>query len=158
MTRNDLPVVLIVDGDDADFDRTCLAMKEAHIQNAVRRVRTGEELLDYLRRRGKYIDARTSPTPVMILLDLEVPGGDGREALREIRTDPALKRFPVVVLTKSVVDGDMARAYELGAKSFMAKPVSFQGLVQSLSALGRCWMEIVESAPPRPTSPSRIVH
>ena len=154
----DPPVVLVADGDDAEFNRTCLAMTQAHIQNAVRHVRTGKQLVSYLRRENAFADARTSPTPAMILLDLGLPDGSAREALREIRTDPALRRIPVVVLTRSAADGDMARAYELGVKSFIHKTLSFQSMVQSLSALGRCWLEIIESAPPHPIASHRISH
>jgi two-component system response regulator len=154
----DPPVVLVAEGDDVEFNKTSFAMTRAHIQNPVRRVRSGEQLVSYLRRKNEFVDVRSSPTPAMILLDLGLPDGSAREALRVIRTDPALRWIPMVVLTGSAVDGDMPHAYELGVKSFILKPLSFQSLVHSFTALGRCWLEIVETAPPRPAASQRIAH
>jgi CheY-like chemotaxis protein len=107
-------------------------------------VENGEELLDYLKRRGRFAPPASAPSPGLILLDLNMPRKDGREALREIKEDPELCTIPVVILTTSKADTDIARIYELGANSFIAKPVSFDGLVDVMRVLGRYWFEIVE--------------
>ena len=109
----------------------------------------GEELLDYLRRRGKYADPKESPRPGLVLLDLNMPRKDGREALREIKSDPKLRDIPVVVLTTSKAEEDIARSYNLGVNSYITKPVKFSALVEVMKALGKYWFEIVELPGPR---------
>jgi CheY-like chemotaxis protein len=108
------------------------------------RVKDGEELMDFLRHRGGFAEERLSPQPSLILLDLNMPRKDGREALREIKSDPVLRRLPVVVLTTSRAEEDVVRSYELGVNSFITKPVTFQGLLEAVRILGRYWFEIVE--------------
>jgi CheY-like chemotaxis protein len=117
------------------------------VVNDLRFVEDGDELLDYLYHRGKYADAGSSPSPGLILLDLNMPRKDGREALREIKADPDLRRIPVVVLTTSKAEEDIYRTYDLGANSFITKPVSFEGLVAVMRDIGRYWIEIVELPP-----------
>ncbi|MGH9363586.1 MAG: response regulator [Thermoanaerobaculia bacterium] len=136
-------VNILLAEDDPD-DRLLLqeALLEGCLANELACVEDGEELLDYLRRRGKY-DGGT-PRPGLILLDLNMPKLDGREALREIKADPALRRIPVVVLTTSKAEEDVARSYDLGANSFITKPVTFQSMVDLMRVLGRYWLEIVE--------------
>lgn len=136
--------ILLADDDDDDVLLTRQALAEARVANEVRHVRDGEELLAYLRRHAAYRDPSTSPTPALILLDLNMPRMDGREALREIRTDPALRHLPVVVLTTSRADEDIVRTYALGVNSFVRKPVGFQALVAAMAVLGRYWFELVE--------------
>jgi len=114
------------------------------VLNRVYRVKDGEQLMDFLRHRGAYGDQRSSPQPSLILLDLNMPRKDGREALREIKSDPALRHYPVVVLTTSHAEEDVVRSYELGVNSFITKPVTFQGLLEAVRVLGRYWFEIVE--------------
>jgi len=109
-------------------------------------VEDGEKLLAYLRRSGAYADPQISPRPGLILLDLNMPRKDGREALREIKNDPALKRIPVVVLTTSWAEEDICRTYDLGANSFITKPVTFEGLVVVMKNLVHYWFELVEGA------------
>jgi CheY-like chemotaxis protein len=142
------PITLLIADDDAD-DRMLMAdaLAESRLANDLRFVEDGEELLDYLRRRGKYADPSSSPRPGLILLDLNMPKMDGREALREIKVDPDLRRIPVVVLTTSKAEADIVRSYDLGASSFIIKPVSFEGLVEVMKAIGRYWFEIVEPPP-----------
>ena len=111
--------------------------------NEVKRVKDGEELLEYLRRQGAFSKSET-PQPSLILLDLNMPRKDGREALREIKSDPKLRHIPVVVLTASRAEEDVVRSYEYGVNSFITKPVTFQGLVDAMKALGRYWFEVVE--------------
>jgi CheY-like chemotaxis protein len=123
------------------------ALAESRVVNDLRSVEDGEELLDYLFHRGRYADAASSPTPGLILLDLNMPRKDGREALREIKAHPELRRIPVVVLTTSKAEEDIYRTYDLGANSFITKPVSFEGLVAVMRDIGRYWIEIVELPP-----------
>jgi CheY-like chemotaxis protein len=143
------PIVILLADDDPD---DCLlardALNESRLINDLRTVGDGEQLLAYLRREGPYSDPLTSPAPGLILLDLNMPRKDGREALREIKADPALRSIPVVVLTTSKAEEDIYRTYDLGVSSFISKPVSFEGLVEVMRALGRYWFEIVELPDP----------
>lgn len=148
MTRIKRPVILLVaEDDDDDFMLTKQALDEAHVLNDLSRVEDGEELMDYLNRRAGFKDPASSPEPALILLDLNMPKKDGREALREIKTDPHLRHLPVVVLTTSNAEEDIVRTYQLGVNSFIKKPVTFVGLVQAITVLGRYWFEIVELPP-----------
>ena len=124
------------------------ALADSRLANDLYFVEDGEELLDFLFRRGKYRDPEAAPRPGLILLDLNMPRKDGREALQEIKADPVLRRIPVVVLTTSKAEADICRSYDLGASSFIVKPVSFEGLVEVMRALGRYWFEIVELPTP----------
>ncbi len=119
-------------------------MKENRLLNDVSRVKDGEELMDYLRHHGEYTAEGSSPGPSLILLDLNMPRKDGREALREIKADAMLRHIPVVVLTTSRAEEDVVRSYQCGVNSFITKPVTFQGLVEAMKALGRYWFEVVE--------------
>lgn len=138
-------IVILMADDDAD-DRLLAkdALTECRLANDLYFVEDGEELLEYLQRRGKYTALADAPRPGLILLDLNMPKKDGREALKEIRADPELRKIPVVVLTTSKADTDIGRIYELGANSFISKPVSFDALVEVMKILGRYWFEIVE--------------
>jgi two-component system response regulator len=131
--------------DDAD-DRlmTKEAFQESRVANDLRFVEDGVELMDYLKRRGKYSDPALSPRPGLILLDLNMPKKDGREALQEIKADPALKNIRVVILTTSKAEEDIYRTYNLSAASYITKPVTFEGLVDVIRTLGKYWLEIVE--------------
>ena len=139
------PIVILMADDDAD-DRLLAkdALTECRLANDLHFVEDGEELMDYLQRRGKYAQISQSPRPGLILLDLNMPKKDGREALREIKTDPELRKIPVVVLTTSKADTDIGRIYELGANSFISKPVTFDSLVNVMKIIGNYWFEIVE--------------
>ena len=141
--KNSKPMVILMADDDAD-DRLLAqdALSECKLSNELRCVEDGEELLDYLHRRGRY--TADAPRPGLILLDLNMPRKDGREALREIKEDPELRKIPVVVLTTSKADADIGRIYELGANSFISKPVTFDSLVQVMQIIGNYWFEIVE--------------
>ena len=136
-------VILMADDDDDDYMLTQKALKQSKLLNKLYRVRDGEELLDYLNRRGEYNDAEYS-RPGVILLDLNMPRKDGREALKEIKSDPALRDIPVVVFTTSKAEEDIYKTYQLGVNSFITKPVTFENLVQVIQALGTYWFEIVE--------------
>jgi len=138
-------VVTILLADDSEDDRlmTRDALNESFVLNDLREVEDGEQLMDYLHRRGQYTDTSTSPRPGLILLDLNMPRKSGQEALAEIKRDPLLRRIPVIVLTTSEADEDIVRSYELGVSSFITKPVTFHGLVEVLKAFGKYWIEIV---------------
>lgn len=139
--------ILLAEDDDDDYFLTRQAFEEAHIANTLRRVCDGEELLDYLTRQGEFRAHEDAPSPALILLDLNMPRMDGREALRIIKSRPGLRHVPVVVLTTSKAEEDIIRSYQLGVNSFISKPVTFQGLVEAIKVLGRYWFEIVELPP-----------
>jgi len=138
-------VVILMADDDAD-DRLLAkeALEESRVLNGLNFVEDGEELMDYLHRRGKYSDPELSPRPGLILLDLNMPRKDGREALKEIRADADLRRIPIVVLTTSKAEEDIFRSYDMGANSFISKPVTFDKMVELMKALGQYWIEFVE--------------
>ena len=136
--------ILMADDDADDRAMTKEAFEESHLANDLRFVEDGMELMDYLLRRGKYADPLHSPRPGLILLDLNMPKKDGREALREIKAHPLLKYIRVVVMTTSKAEEDIARTYELSAASYIAKPVTFAGLAEVVRTLGKYWLEIVE--------------
>lgn len=142
--------VTIIIADDDPEDRMLAedALKGSRLVNDVRFVEDGEELLEYLQRRGKYADPDVSPRPGLILLDLNMPRMDGREALQHIKNDPELRRIPVVVLTTSKAEEDIYRSYDLGVNSFIIKPVTFESLVNIMRVLERYWFEIVEIPAP----------
>lgn len=139
------PILILLAEDDPD-DRVLLrdALAEGRLVNDLRCVEDGEELMDYLHHRGKYAGENAAPRPGLILLDLNMPRKDGREALHEIKADPSLRQIPVVVLTTSQAEEDIFRSYDLGANSFITKPVTFQSMVDLMRSLGRYWLEIVE--------------
>jgi CheY-like chemotaxis protein len=144
------PLTLLCAEDDADYRLlTRRALKASRVANDLRFVEDGEELMDYLHRRGKYAEPGTAPTPGLILLDLNLPRKDGREALEEIKQHPELRSSPVVVLTTSNAEEDVMKTYSLGASSYIRKPVNMTSLVDIMSTLGHYWFEIVELAPPR---------
>ena len=138
------PITILMADDDAeDRQLTKEAFAENHLKNDLRFVENGEELLDYLNRRGKFTDPETSPRPGVILLDLNMPRKDGREALQEIKADPRFKSIRVVVMTTSQADEDIAQTYSLSASSYITKPVTFEGLLEVIRVLGKYWLEIV---------------
>jgi CheY-like chemotaxis protein len=130
--------------DDAD-DRLLAkeALEESHLANALYFVEDGEELMQYLRREGRFSDPLLSPRPGLILLDLHMPKKDGREALKEIKSDALLREIPIVVLTTSKAEEDVYRTYSLGVNSFITKPVSFEGMVEIMKTLTHYWFQIV---------------
>lgn len=145
MSQPPKPITILMADDDAD-DRqmTKEAFEESRVANDLRFVENGVELMDYLKRRGRYSDPATSPRPGLILLDLNMPKKDGREALQEIKADPTLRNIRVVVLTTSKAEEDILRTYDLSATSYITKPVTFERLVEVVKTLGKYWLEIVE--------------
>jgi CheY-like chemotaxis protein len=136
--------ILLADDDEEDRAMTISALRERRVANEIRCVGDGAELSDYLFNRGEYADADDHPKPGLILLDLNMPKKDGREVLAEIKADAGLRSIPVVVLTTSKAEEDIARTYDLGVNSFITKPVTFDGLVRAMDAFSRYWLEIVE--------------
>ena len=145
--------IILMAEDDAD-DRLLVkdAMTECHWEGDLRFVEDGEELLDYLLCRGKYCEPVEAPQPGLILLDLNMPRKDGREALREIKAHADLRRIPVVVFTTSKADTDIRSLYELGANSFICKPIQFDALVRVMRILGQYWFGTVELPAPKSTT------
>lgn len=135
--------------DDDEDDRLLAreALAEARVPGEFRSVPDGEHLLAYLHRRDQYADASRAPRPGVVLLDLNMPRMDGREALRRIRAEPALRALPVIVMTTSRAAADVKRGYELGANTVITKPSSFEGMVDVMRALGRYWFEVAELPP-----------
>jgi CheY-like chemotaxis protein len=144
-SKNDCIIILMADDDDDDYLLTQKALKESKLLNNLCRVRDGEELIDYLKGTGTY-ESNPMPDgrPGVILLDLNMPRKDGREALREIKSDPELTDIPIVVFTTSKAEEDIYRSYKLGVNSFITKPVTFESLIHVMQTLGKYWFEIVE--------------
>jgi CheY-like chemotaxis protein len=146
-------IIVLAEDDDDDYILTQDALQESQVSNDLYRVSDGEELMDYLNRRGQFEDPKSSPTATLVLLDLNMPRKDGRECLREIRSDVTLRHLPVVILTTSKAEEDVAGCYSEGVSSFIRKPVTFEGLVNAMKIMGRYWFEIVEM-PTNEESPS----
>ena len=144
MRKNAKPVVFLMADDDAD-DRLLIkeAFQESLISNSIYFVEDGVQLMDYLRKQGQYASPAEAPTPDLILLDLNMPRKDGREALAEIKSDARLRYIPIVVLTTSKAEEGIMRSYDIGAASYITKPVTFDGLVESIRGLGQYWVQIV---------------
>lgn len=139
------PIVILMAEDDVD-DQMLVeeSLEEARLANELHIVSDGEELIEYLQRRGEYEDPESSPRPGLILLDLNMPRKDGREALKEIKADPKLRGIPIIALTTSQAEEDILNTYDLGVNSYVTKPVTFDDLVEIMKVLGRYWFEIVE--------------
>jgi CheY-like chemotaxis protein len=142
---NPRPINVLLAEDDPD-DRYLIseALDESRLNIHLYIVEDGDELLDYLYRRDKYADETQWPTPGLILLDLNMPRKDGREALVEIKADPRLRRIPVVVLTTSQAEEDIARTYDTGISGYIQKPVSFTGLLEVMNAIGLYWLQVAK--------------
>jgi CheY-like chemotaxis protein len=136
--------ILMADDDPDDRQMTREAFEEARLANDLRFVTDGVELMEYLQRRGAYTDPASSPRPGILLLDLNMPRKDGREALQEIKADPRLRTIRVIVMTTSKAEEDIVRSYDLSAASYITKPITFDALVEVVRTLGKYWLEIVE--------------
>lgn len=141
--HGELVTFLMADDDPDDRMLAQQALREYRLKNGMVFVEDGEELLDYLKQRGKYAAAGCAPRPGVILLDLNMPRKDGRQALAEIKADPQLRHIPVVVLTTSKAEEDVLRSYDLGVNAYITKPVTFQGLAEVMKTLSMFWFEIV---------------
>jgi CheY-like chemotaxis protein len=137
--------ILMAEDDPDDRELTREAMETSRVANELRFVNDGQDLMDYLRRQGEYEGPDADvPFPGIILLDLNMPRMDGREALGEIKGDPDLRQIPVVILTTSKADEDVIASYDLGVNSFITKPVTFGALVEVMRTWSRYWFEIVD--------------
>jgi len=147
----DHAINIIVAEDDAD-DQDLLreAFKESKFLHNVQFVEDGEQLMQYLKREGKYSDRKKYPDPGIVLLDLNMPKKDGREALKEIKSHPNLKRIPVIILSTSRSQQDILGAYDLGVNCFVSKPSTFTSLLEVTDTLRRHWFEMVELPPVHP--------
>ncbi len=145
-----LPVILVAEDDEDDRLLALDALRDAQAPENVYFAIDGQDLLDYLRHEGRYADGSIdSPRPEIILLDLNMPRKDGREALAEIKADTSLRQIPIVVLSTSRDRDDVFRSYDLGVNSFISKPNTFAGLVDLLRTWTRYWFDITE-LPERP--------
>jgi CheY-like chemotaxis protein len=136
-------LILVVEDSDVDYETTLRAFKKSSMANPVHRCEDGEDALDYLFHRNRYSSAQKFPLPDLILLDLNLPGTDGREVLEEIKKDPKLKSIPVIVLTTSSHDKDIEVCYRSGANSYIQKPVDLQGFFAAIQRLKDFWFEVV---------------
>jgi CheY-like chemotaxis protein len=134
--------ILLVEDNIMDVELTLDAFEEARFDHAVHVARNGQEALDYLLGRDIYADRQTYPLPRVILLDLKMPGIDGFEVLRQIKTSPALKRIPIIVLTSSREEGDLVLSYDQGANSYLVKPVSYEGFVKVVHKIEDYWLTL----------------
>jgi CheY-like chemotaxis protein len=146
MTTIDLPTVLLAEDDPNDVELTLEAMAESNLANRVAVVHDGVEALAYLRREGDF-SGRANGDPAVVLLDIKMPRMDGLETLREIRSDPALKRLPVVILTSSREESDIVTSYDLGVNAYVVKPVAFDAFIDAVKQLGVFWALINERPP-----------
>jgi CheY-like chemotaxis protein len=136
-------IILMAEDDEDDYLLTKEALQEGRILNKLYRVKDGEKLMDYLLHQGKYTNVADAPEPAIILLDLNMPRKDGREALREIKSNPLLRRIPIIILTTSKSEEDILQSYELGANSYIRKPVSYDRLLEIINKLTEYWLQIV---------------
>ena len=136
--------LLIAEDDEDDRMLTRKAFENNNLISQIMFVSNGEELMNYLHRDGIYADQELYPWPDLILLDLNMPRKNGREALGEIKQDPDLRRIPVIILTTSKEQEDIIRSYDLGVNSYITKPVTFDGLVHVLENMSNYWFEIVQ--------------
>lgn len=142
MVTPNQPILLVEDSPE-DFEMTVRSLKNAGLKNPIQHCRDGDEALDYLYQRGAYTNPETTARPGIILLDLNMPGTDGREVLEELKKDPALRPIPVIVLTTSADERDVQDCYSMGANSYIQKPLDFEGFIKAMSGLKDYWFEVV---------------
>jgi two-component system response regulator len=138
----ELPTILLVEDNPDDYEATVRSFKEAHLDNPIRWCKSARDALDYLKGEGKYLGDNSVSRPGLMLLDLNMPGIDGRKTLSIVKEDRMLKKIPVVILTTSSDQRDVERCYELGASTYIQKPVSFEGLVEAISRIKHYWFGI----------------
>lgn len=144
MPKQNNSLTILLAEDDADDRMLAIrALEQTELPNDIRSVWDGEELMDYLHHRNQYAEPQASPRPALILLDLNMPRKDGREALQEIKADPSLRTIPVVVLTTSSADMDIERSYTSGVNAYITKPVTYAGLKDVIHALNEFWFQVV---------------
>jgi two-component system response regulator len=134
--------ILLVEDNQDDYEATCRAFDKANLRNPIVWCRSGRDALDYLNKEGAYKDARNIAPPGLVLLDLNMPGMDGRKTLEAIKQNDALRRIPVIILTTSADERDIQACYQAGANTYVQKPVSFEGLIEAIKRLKAYWFEI----------------
>jgi two-component system response regulator len=140
--QSHLPTFLLVEDSVDDYEAAIRSFKAAHLDNPVHWCKTGQDALDYLKREGTYAHAPSAAKPALVLLDLNMPGIDGRKVLAIVKHDLALKKTPIVILTTSSDERDVAQCYELGASTYIQKPVDFDGLIGAVSRIKDYWFGI----------------
>ena len=143
MTMAVIKRILLAEDNENDVELTLSALKECRLSNHVEVVRDGAEALDYIYRRGNYA-GRTDGDPCVILLDIKMPKVDGIEVLKKIKSDPVLRKIPVVMLTSSREEADLAESYDRGVNAFVVKPVDFEQFLEALKTLGVFWAIVNE--------------
>lgn len=143
---DNLGKILLVEDDPNDVELTVIALTENYLANEIVITRDGEEALEFLYRRGAH-ESREAGNPIVVLLDLKLPKVDGLEVLKQVKSDPALRTIPVVMLTSSREERDLIRSYDLGTNAYVAKPVGFEELVESVKKVGLLW-PVVNHPPP----------
>ena len=143
--------ILLAEDNPNDVELTLSALQQCRLSNEVEVVRDGAEALDYIYRRGNF-SSRTECLPCVVLLDLKMPRVDGLEVLRQIKSDPALRHIPVVMLTSSREEKDLIQSYDLGVNAFVVKPVDFDQFLHAIQALGMFWAIVNEAPPTKPTA------
>lgn len=143
MALSKIKRILLAEDNENDVELTLTALQEYRLSNEVTVVRDGAEALDYIYQRGKYA-SREKGLPCVVLLDLKMPRVDGLQVLREIKSDPALRHIPVVMLTSSREEKDLVESYDLGVNAFVVKPVDFEQFLQAIRALGMFWALVNE--------------
>ena len=142
MNHDEIVEVLLVEDNPRDAELTIRALKRHNLANQLFHVEDGAEALDFLFARGKYERRQTDRSPKVVLLDLKLPKVNGLEVLRLMKEDPHLRTIPVVIVTSSAEDPDMAAAYKLGANSYVVKPVQFEAFMEAMSKLGVYWLMV----------------
>ena len=142
MVENNSQLILIVEDNDDDYIATMRAFKKANFANPVRRCTNGDQALDYLFQRGEFSSPGKAPRPGLILLDLNLPGTDGRSVLHAIKSAPGLQKIPVIVLTTSNAEQDIEQCYAAGANSYVQKPVDFEGFIRAIARLSEYWLKV----------------
>ena len=140
-------IILIAEDDDDQYELTSSALSEFRTENRLKRVVDGEQLMDYLLNRGEYNNPFLYPRPNAILLDLNMPKKDGREVLAEIKTDEILRSIPVVILTTSDADDDVAKAYHMYANCYIRKPIDLNRFIEVIKIIENFWLTIVQLPP-----------
>jgi CheY-like chemotaxis protein len=140
--------ILLVEDNHMDVELTLDAFREARLRNTIHVASDGEEALNYIFGRTVYADREKYPMPGLILLDLKMPRVDGFEVLRQVKSTPIIKRIPVIVLTSSKEEGDRALSYDIGANSYLVKPVSFEGFIHVVRQIEGYWFSL-NVAPPK---------
>ena len=144
--------ILLIEDNPSDVELTKRALEKRHISNVVLVAEDGKEALDYLSAEGAHAGRDVADLPTLVLLDLKLPKLDGLEVLRRIRADPRTKRLPVVILTSSSQEQDLAASYDLGANSYIRKPVDFAKFAEAIEYLGLYWL-VLNEPPPKVSQP-----